>query len=171
MGPAAALAVALLGLGAAGCGDSASVALPTPTPTSTAPARAPGTGPAIPGNYAGLGALGDDFARAHQESAVTRGRGVPLVSGVVVDRAGRVTAYEVEFNDRPARSDYERLVSAAGISDLPRDRITLSVAADCLVYGSPALKPLIGVSYVRVTTVPRTASAAVQSTAAPRCSG
>jgi hypothetical protein len=80
-----------------------------------------------------------------------------------------VTGYQVRFDDRPALSDYERLVSAAGVADLPRDRSTVSLGADCVVYGSPSLKRLVGTSYTRVTTTPGTTAASVQITTAPGC--
>jgi hypothetical protein len=144
------------------------VALPAPAATAP-PAASRAGGPAIPANYTGLGARGPVFARSHQESPATRRPGVPLVSGVTLDAGGRVTGYEIQFNDRPPRSDYERLVSAAGVGDLPRDRITVGSARNCLAYGSPSLRGLIGVSYVRVTTSPGTTTARVQSTAASGC--
>jgi hypothetical protein len=155
-------------LAAAGCGDSASVALPPSPPATSAPARAPGTGPAVPAGYAGLGAPAPAFARAHPPPS-RRSPGVPAASGVRLDAAGRVTAWTIAFADRPPLSDYERLVDAAGVSDLPRDRITVASARDCLVYGSPALKRLIGVSYASVTTVPGARTAQVQGTATPAC--
>ncbi len=142
-----------------------------PTTAGASPSRpvAAGAGPALPGGYSGLGATRAAFAGAHRESPRGRVPGVPLVSGVVVGATGRVTGYQVRFDDRPGLSDYERLVSAAGLADLPRDRVTVARAAGCLVYGSPSLKPLIGVSYARVTTAPGTATAAVQGIAAPAC--
>ncbi len=154
---------------AAGCGDNAAVVVPTTPGASSSAPVASSAGPALPGGYAGLGATRAAFAGAHRESARGGAPGVPLVSGVVVGPAGRVTGYQVRFDDRPALSDYERLVSAASLSDLPRDRVTVARASNCLVYGSPSLKQLIGVSYARVTTTPGTATAAVQGIATPSC--
>ncbi|MGI8802354.1 MAG: hypothetical protein ACR2KV_09315 [Solirubrobacteraceae bacterium] len=128
-----------------------------------------GAGPAVPSGYAGLGARNRVFAAAHLESARGRGAGVPLVSNVAVDPADRVTDYTVQFNDRPPLSDFERLAEAAGVADLPRDRSTITRAAVCLVFGSPALKRLIGLSFVRVTTTPGTATARVEGVAKPGC--
>ncbi len=159
----------LAGLAAAGCGDNAGVVVPTtPGAARSAPVAA-GAGPALPGAYSGLGATRAAFAGAHRSSSRGQVPGVPLVSGVVVGTAGRVTGYQVRFDDRPALSDYERLVSAAGLGDLPRDRVTVARTAGCLVYGSPTLKPLIGVSYARVTTTPGTATATVEGVATPAC--
>ncbi len=176
----------LAAVAAAGCGDTGSLAVPRTSTDSasivvpaTTASRAPAgsgsgagraaSGPAIPSGYAGLGAPAAAFARAHQESARGRGRGVPLISGVAVGAGGRVTAYDVQFNDRPPRSDYERLVAATGVSDLPRDRVTVTEGVNCLVFGSPSLKRLIGVAYTRVTTTRRTATAAVRSIPNPTC--
>jgi hypothetical protein len=88
---------------------------------------------------------------------------------VRVDAAGRVTGWTATFDARPPLSDYERVADAAGVSDLPRDRITVTSARDCLVFGSPSLKRLIGASYASVTTVPGARTAVVQSTAKPAC--
>jgi hypothetical protein len=156
-------------LAAGGCGDNAAVVVPTVASGPGARPAASGSGPALPGTYSGLGARRAVFAANHRESARGRGAGVPLVSAVASDPAGRVTGYQVEWNDRPPLSDYERLVSAAGLDDVPRDRITVSQAANCLIYGSPSLKRLIGVSYVRVTTTPGTVTASVQGASRPTC--
>ncbi len=163
------LAAVVLALAVGACGDSAAVVVPPTTPTRPAPAGGTAAGPAIPSNYAGLGAPSRTFAQAHQESPRGRGAGVPLVSGVQLDAAGRVTGWVVAFNDRPPLSDYERIVDAAAVADLPRDRITVSTAHNCLVFGSPSLKRLIGVSYASVTTVAASTTAAVQSRARPTC--
>lgn len=170
------LALVLAGLGASGCGDSASVALPTPTDTVGGaggggavgkghPARGPATGPV----YTGLGAPSATFAGSHRESPRGRGAGQPLVSGVTLNRAGRVTAYAIEFNDRPPLSDYERLVSATGVRGLPTDHATVHTETNCLVYGSKVLMQLLGTAYARVTTTAGTATAMVASRATPTC--
>ena len=53
--------------------------------------------------------------------------------------------------------------------DLPRDHSTMTEATNCLVYGSPMIKQLLGQAYVRVTTTAGTRTADVASTAAPTC--
>jgi hypothetical protein len=160
--------VVVVALAAGACGDNAAVVVPTVSGQGARPA-ASGSGPALPSTYSGLGARRAVFAASHRESPRGRGPGVPLVTAVASDPAGRVTGYQIQWNDRPPLSDYERLVSAAGLNDVPRDRITVSQATSCLIYGSPSLKQLIGVSYVRVTTTPGTATASVQGAAKPTC--
>jgi hypothetical protein len=91
------------------------------------------------------------------------------VGAVTVDRAGRVTGYTIDFNDSPPLSDYERLVSATGVRGLPRDHSTVTEGTDCLVYGSPMLKQLLGSAYARVSTAAGSRTATVASVAAPGC--
>lgn len=166
------LGLVVAGLGASGCGDSASVALPTPTDTiggAAGQGRAQGHGRPAARVYTGLGAPDAVFAGSHRENPRGRGPGQALVSGVTVDRAGRVTAYTIGFNDRPPLSDYERLVSATGVRGLPNDHATVHTEPNCLVYGSRILKQLVGASYARVTTTHGTATALVASSATPTC--
>lgn len=136
--------------------------------TQTAARPASGARPRL-SNYTGLGASSGAFAASHRESARGRGPGEPLWTVKALDRSGRVTAFEIQFNDSPPLSDYERLVSATGVRGLPRDHSTVAEGTDCLVYGSPMLKALLGLAYVRVTTTPGTRTADVTSTPTPTC--
>jgi len=162
------LVLVLAGATAAGCGDNAALVAP-PVPT-LAPSRTPTVArAAIPSGYTGLGARSAAFAGAHHESRSGIQPGVPLFSAVSTDPGGRVTGYTIRFNDRPSLSDYERLVAAAGIGDLPGDRVTVKQAFECFVYGSPGLGRLIGAAYVRVTTVRGASTATVRSVSTPGC--
>ena len=124
--------------------------------------------------YTGLGATPAAFRRSNEQPPPNPD-GVP--AGLAwytiqrVDGRGRVTAYEVTENARPAMPDRTRLVLVAGnmLPGWPRAIGLIHNTNTCIVYRDPLLKRLTGVEYAAATTFAGTTMARMTAEARPSC--
>lgn len=122
---------------------------------------------AFSGSYGGLGATKSAFYASNPT-----GEGKPPlgVAYYYVDRTqhGRVVAYHVVINAKPAFSNHMRLFLTEGIN-LPLDARQVRLGSTCDIWRSRTLYRLTGKRYAVATTRTRTTSAQMHAASEPRC--
>jgi hypothetical protein len=120
------------------------------------------------GGYGGLGATVSAFYAQNSQ-----GSGMPPLGLVYyqVDATvhGRVAAFHIVINARPAFSARERVSQVGGV-DLPEDATETNLNNDhCIVWHSQKLGRLIGMSYAAATTGADNTAAQMRAEAKPHC--
>lgn len=120
------------------------------------------------GGYAGLGSTVAAFYASNPH-----GPGVPPVGvayyHVDATKHGRVTAFHVVENVRPADGTRDRMFLTEGIN-LPADAVPTNLNGNtCEVFRSRKLGKLIGMQYAAATSAPHTTTAYMRAESKPRC--
>lgn len=159
---------------ASGCGSSSNPAAP-PKADSTS-SRSKGSAGGTESSYSGIGAPVKEFKAAHRQYS---GNEPPLGAcedvNVRTDRNGRVIAYGFLVHARPPFTERELLSTAAGVPDMPPDRVDVRDTSSCAAWRSNRLGKLLGKRYVTVNVYgvePDTGggqSASVEATKMPEC--
>jgi hypothetical protein len=122
---------------------------------------------AASGSYGGLGATRSAFYRSNPTG---QGRPPLGVAYYYVDltQLGRVVAYHVVINAKPAFGNRERLFLTEGIN-LPPDAQQVRFRSTCHIWRSRTLYKLTGKRYAVATTRTGTTSARMHAASRPRC--
>ena len=118
--------------------------------------------------YGGLGATISAFYAQNPHGSGTPPLGVVYYYVDVISN-GRVSAFHIVINARPAFSARERVVQVGGIG-LPDDATETSLnSSHCLVWHSRKLGKLLGMSYAAATTGSDQTMAEMRAESKPHC--